>query len=453
MTIKRNHLLLIDDDRATLRALQLLLGEQYRSVNICNHPEQIPELLAKQSYDAILLDMNFRPGARSGNEGLYWLKRIRAIDPDVGIVLLTAHGEIDLAVQGMKIGAIDFLQKPWDNDRLFASLHSAVQVSNSRRQVKGTAVDGGLKDGFGDKMVLGRSPAMQQVLEMVGKVAGTSVNILLTGEHGTGKSMIAREIHRSSARKAQPFVSVDLGSIAESLFESELFGHTKGAFTGAGQERMGKFEQADGGTLFLDEISNLTPTLQAKLLVALESRAITRVGASKAKSIDIRLITATNQEPATLVKKGSFREDLLFRINTVQLKLPPLRTRGDDLFLYTSHYLEDFGKKYSKPGLSLSPESKQVMRYYRWPGNVRELKNIIERAVILSDTKTLQPDALNFQDAGLLEEEEVAFTLEEMERKMIVKAIDQHKGNLSAAAEQLGISRQTLYNKIKKYNL
>ncbi len=453
MAVRKHQILLIDDDRATLRALQLLLGEQYRSVNICNHPEQIPELLAEQRYEALLLDMNFRPGARSGNEGLYWLKRIREIDPDVGIVLLTAYGEIDLAVQGMKIGAIDFLQKPWDNDKLFASLHSAIQVSNSRRKAKGNLIGGRHQDGFGDKMVLGRSPAMQQILEMVGKVAATSANILLTGEHGTGKSMIAREIHQASSRKAQPFISVDLGSIAESLFESELFGHTKNAFTGAGQERIGKFEQADGGTLFLDEISNLTPALQAKLLVALEDRAITKVGASKAKSIDIRLITATNQQPATLVKKGTFREDLLFRINTVQLELPPLRARADDLFLYTQHYLEQFGKKYSKPGLFLSPESKQVMKHYRWPGNVRELRNIIERAVILSDTKTLHPDALNFQDTDLLEEEEVAFTLEEMERKMILKAIDQHQGNFSAAAEQLGISRQTLYNKIKKYHL
>ncbi|NRB47785.1 MAG: sigma-54-dependent Fis family transcriptional regulator [Saprospiraceae bacterium] len=451
--MKKNNLLLIDDDRATLRALQLLLGEQYRSVNICNHPEQIPELLAQQSYDAILLDMNFRPGARSGNEGLYWLKRIRAIDPAVGIVLLTAHGEIDLAVQGMKIGAIDFLQKPWDNDRLFASLHSAVQVSNSRRKAKGSLVEGRNEEGFGEKMILGRSPAMQQVLEMVDKVAATSANILLTGEHGTGKSMIARKIHQSSPRKDRPFISVDLGSIAESLFESELFGHAKGAFTGAGQERVGKFEQADGGTLFLDEIGNLSPPLQAKLLVALENRAITRVGGFQAKPIDIRLITATNQSPSALVKKGTFREDLLFRINTVQLELPPLRARADDLFLYAQHYFESFGKKYGKLGLYLSPESKQLMRHYRWPGNVRELRNIIERAVILSDTKTLHPAALNFQDAELLEEEEVAFTLEEMERKMILKAIDQHQGNFSAAAEQLGISRQTLYNKIKKYNL
>ncbi len=452
MAIKKNHLLLIDDDRATVRALQLLLGERYQSVSICTHPERIPELLAERTYDAVLLDMNFRPGARSGNEGLYWLKRIRETDPDVGIVLMTAYGEIELAVQGMKIGAIDFLQKPWDNDRLYASLHSAVQVTNSRRKAKGNL---GEEDaGFStEKMVLGKSPAMQQVVEVVAKVANTDANILLTGEHGTGKSMIAREIHRESKRRNRPFISVDLGAIAESLFESELFGHTKHAFTGAVKERVGKFEQADGGTLFLDEISNLSPTLQAKLLVALENRSITRLGASKAKSIDIRLITATNRHPNTLLKKGTFREDLLYRINTVQLELPPLRERGDDLFLYAAHYLEQFGKKYSKPGLYLSAESKRAMQLYRWPGNVRELRNVIERALIMSDTKTLQPNALNFQETSLLEEEEVAFTIEEMERQMIRKAIEQHQGNLSAAAEQLGISRQTLYNKIKKYSL
>lgn len=453
MPSKKHDLLLIDDDRATLRALQLLLGEHYQSVSICNHPEQIPELLSDRNYDAILLDMNFRPGARSGNEGLYWLKRIQETDPDLGIVLLTAYGEVELAVQGMKNGAIDFLQKPWDNDRLFASLHSAVQVTNSRRKAKGNLEREEYMGLSRDKMVLGKSPAMQRILGIATKVAGTEANILLTGEHGTGKSMIAREIHRQSKRKDRPFISVDLGAIAESLFESELFGHTKHAFTGAAKERIGKFEQADGGTLFLDEISNLSPTLQAKLLVALENRAITRLGASKSKPIDIRLITATNRHPGTLVKEGTFREDLLYRINTVQLELPPLRERGDDLFLYSTHYLEQFGKKYSKPGLYLSPESKQVMQQYRWPGNVRELRNVIERALILSETRTLHPNTLNFQETSLLEDEEVAFTIEEMERQMIRKAIEHHQGNLSAAAEQLGISRQTLYNKIKKYDL
>lgn len=453
MVIKKHHVLLIDDDRATLRTLQLLLGEQYQSVRASNHAEQIPELLAQQTYDALLLDMNFRPGARTGNEGLYWLKRIREVDPDLGIVLITAYGEIELAVQGMKIGAIDFLQKPWDNDRLFSSLRSAVQVTHSRRKAKGNFAEEGKENDPNDKMVLGQSPVIRQVLEMVEKIANTDANILLTGEHGTGKSMIAREIHRRSKRSHHSFVPVDLGSIASSLFESELFGHTKHAFTGAAQERIGKFEQANNGTLFLDEVSNLSPTLQAKLLVALENRAITRLGAQKAKPIDIRLITATNQPPRTMVKNGTFREDLLFRINTVQLELPPLRDRGEDLFLYATHYLEQFGKKYNKPGLFLSAESKQLMKHYRWPGNVRELRNVIERAVILSETRTLHPASLNFQDTSLLEEEEVAYTLEEMERKMILKTIEQHQGNFSAAAEQLGISRQTLYNKIKKYNL
>lgn len=453
MASKKHHLLLIDDDRGTLRALQLLLRERFQSVEAASHPEKIPELMAARPYDAILLDMNFRPGARSGNEGLYWLKRIREMDPEVGIILMTAYGDIELAVQGMKVGAIDFLQKPWDNEKLFASLQAAIQVSYSRRKAKGRLDKNEQATSPHQAIVLGQSPAIRQLLEVVEKVADTTANILLTGEHGTGKSMIAREIHRRSRRRDHPFISVDLGAIAASLFESELFGHTKSAFTGASQERKGKFELADGGTLFLDEISNLTPALQAKLLVALESRSITRLGAAQSKPIDIRLITATNQAPAALVKTGEFREDLLYRINTVQLELPPLRDRGDDLFLYASFFLEQFGKRYGKTGLYFSPESRQQMKRYRWPGNVRELMNVVERAVILSDSRVLSPADLNLQNASLREEEEIASTLEEMERKMILQAIEQHQGNMSAAAEQLGISRQTLYNKLRKYEV
>ncbi len=451
MTGNKHHILLIDDDRGTLRALQLLFREHFQSVEAASHPERIPELLGARSYDAILLDMNFRPGANSGNEGLYWLKRIREIDPEVGIVLMTAYGDIELAVQGMKVGAIDFLQKPWDNDKLFSSLQSAIQVSYSRRQVKGGL---GKNKPSGDPylgLILGQSAAIRQMLGVVEKVANTSANILLTGEHGTGKSMIAREIHQRSRRRDRPFISVDLGAIAASLFESELFGHTKNAFTGALKDRKGKFELADGGTLFLDEVSNLSPALQAKLLVVLESRSITRLGAEQSKPIDIRLICATNQAPEALVKKGTFREDLLYRINTVQLELPPLRDRGDDLFLYASSFLEQFGKKYGKTGLYFSEESNQQMKRYRWPGNVRELMNAIERAVILSDSRLLSPDDLNLQNTILQDQEEIALTLEEMERKMILQTIEQHQGNMSAAAEQLGISRQTLYNKMRKY--
>lgn len=452
MSGKEHHVLLIDDDYSTLRTLQLLLRDHFRSVEVTTQPKRIPELLAARTYDAILLDMNFQPGARSGNEGLFCLKRIRELDPDVGIVLMTAYGEIELAVQGMKNGAIDFLQKPWDNDKLFSSLQSAVQVSRSRRSVREQPVINSREDRSSPERVLGNSPAIRRMLDIVEKVAGTTANLLLTGEHGTGKSMIAKEIHRRSQRREGPFVSVDLGAVAESLFESELFGHNKGAFTGALQEKKGQFELANGGTLFLDEIGNLTPALQAKLLVALESRSITRLGAEGSRPVDIRLICATNQVPETLVRRGVFREDLLYRINTVQLELPPLRDRGDDLLLYTTHFLERFGKKYGKSGLEVSSEAKRQMKRYRWPGNVRELMNAIERAVILSDGRTLVPEDLNLRNITLQEEEEIALTLEEMESKMILQAIEQNQGNMSAAAEQLGISRQTLYNKVKKYD-
>lgn len=451
MNGEKHHLLLIDDDQSTLRTLQLLLREHFALVEVAAHPTQIPGLLARRTYDAVLLDMNFQPGARSGNEGLTCLRTIRQIDPEVGIVLMTAYGEIELAVQGMKNGAIDFLQKPWDNDKLLASLQSAIQVSTSRRRAKGQQTEkpkGGKPQA---ELILGQSPAMLRLLELVEKVADTSANILLTGEHGTGKSMIAEEIHRRSERRDQPFVNVDLGAVAESLFESELFGHTKGAFTGALQERKGHFEQAHNGTLFLDEIGNLTPALQAKLLVALETRSVTPVGTAQSRPVNIRLISATNQVPEVLVKNGLFREDLLYRINTVQLELPPLRERGDDLSLYASLFLEQFGNKYGKSGLTFSPEAIRKMMRYRWPGNVRQLMNVVERAVILSDKSVISPEDLNLRNINL-EEEEIGLTLEEMERKMIFQAIEQNQGNMSAAAEQLGISRQTLYNKVRKYD-
>lgn len=455
--MKSSCVLIIDDNKSVLSALELLLQPLCREVVTSVNPNQLPSLLEKNHFDAILLDMNFSAGINSGNEGLYWLRQILEHDANSSVIMITAYGDVELAVRAVKEGAVDFVLKPWENSKLVATINSAIQLQNSRREVK--LLKEKQQDLKGEvnrekSVIIGDSPAFKNVLNIVSKVAKTDANILITGENGTGKEVIARELHLQSLRSKEVMISVDMGSLSESLFESELFGHVKGAFTDANEERAGKFEVAKGGTLFMDEIANLSLPLQAKLLAALQNREIVKVGSNKKIAIDIRLLCATNSNLETLVKEGKFREDLLYRINTIQIEIPPLRERVSDIPLLAKFFLEIYSSKYKKPSLKISDKVLEQMQQYSWPGNVRELQHTIEKAVILGDGETLTPNDFFFSKSSTSSALNTsAITLEEMERQMIESSIEQNGGNLSAVALQLGITRQTLYNKIKKYQL
>lgn len=398
--------------------------------------------------------MNFSAGINTGNEGLYWLSRIKEYAAEIPVVLFTAYADIDLAVRAVKEGATDFVVKPWDNAKLVATLLAAYRLHESRREVKQLkAKEEVLKGQLSPErtVVWGESDVMRRVRQLIEKVAVTDANVLITGENGTGKEIVAREIHALSGRRGEVMISVDMGAITETLFESELFGHVKGAFTDAREDRVGKFEAANKGTLFLDEIGNLSYALQSKLLATLQSRKVIRVGSNKPIDVNIRLICATNSDLSRMVKEGTFREDLLYRINTIHVEVPPLRERGNDILLLAEAFLRDYGRKYRKPDLSFSGETRQRLLGYSWPGNVRELQHTVEKAVIMCDRQVLTPEDFLFKS----EPSEMAplETLEDMEREMIRKALERHEGNLSAVASRLGITRQTLYNKMKKFNL
>lgn len=418
------------------------------------NPNQIPSLLRMTHFDAILLDMNFSAGINTGNEGMYWLKRILEHDPNHSVIMITAYGDVELAVRAVKEGAVDFVLKPWDNSKLITTVNAAIQLQDSREEVKSLKEkEQNLKAAMKREptVIIGESPRFKRVLELVAKVAKTDANVLITGENGTGKEVIARELHRQSLRHNEVMVSVDMGSLSETLFESELFGHVKGAFTDAKEDRVGKFEVAKGGTLFMDEIANLSLPLQAKLLAALQNREIVKVGSNKKIPIDIRLVCATNSDLNVLVREGQFREDLLYRINTIQVEIPPLRERVEDIPLLANFFLGIYSAKYNNPGLKFDHEVMEQMKRYAWPGNVRELQHAVEKAVILSEGDTLTQHNFIFPDNTRVDSP--VRTLEEMERQMIESTIREHEGNVSAAADQLGITRQTLYNKIKKYRL
>jgi len=418
------------------------------------NPNQIPSLLRGTHFDAILLDMNFSAGINTGNEGMYWLKRILEHDPNHSVIMITAYGDVELAVRAVKEGAVDFVLKPWDNSKLITTVNAAIQLQDSREEVKSLKEkEQNLKAAMKREptVIIGESPRFKRVLELVAKVAKTDANVLITGENGTGKEVIARELHRQSLRHNEVMVSVDMGSLSETLFESELFGHVKGAFTDAKEDRVGKFEVAKGGTLFMDEIANLSLPLQAKLLAALQNREIVKVGSNKKIPIDIRLVCATNSDLNVLVREGQFREDLLYRINTIQVEIPPLRERVEDIPLLANFFLGIYSAKYNNPGLKFDHEVMEQMKRYAWPGNVRELQHAVEKAVILSEGDTLTQHNFIFPDNTRVDSP--VRTLEEMERQMIESTIREHEGNVSAAADQLGITRQTLYNKIKKYRL
>lgn len=449
---KQGTILVVDDNKGILTAVQMLLGTCFEKVITISTPNKIKSTLHNENIDVVLLDMNFSAGINTGNEGLFWLSEIKKEDASIQVVLFTAYADIDLAVRGIKEGATDFVVKPWDNAKLLETLRTAYNIRIANR--KGIALaDNKLVVSKESGMFWGESSAMQQLRSLIEKVARTDANILVTGENGTGKEMLAREIHMLSNRKKETLVPVDMGAITETLFESELFGHVKGAFTDARADRPGKFEVANNGTLFLDEIGNLSYHLQAKLLTVLQRRSIVRVGSNTPIPVNIRLICATNRDLQEMVEKGDFREDLLYRINTIHVEIPPLRERPEDIVPLTEIFLSKYANIYGKTTMHLSPDAKEKLSAQPWFGNIRELEHTIEKAVIIAEGNVLEGNDFDFPRAKKEAATKEATTLEEMEYNMIKSAMDKYSGNLSLVASQLGISRQTLYNKIKRYEL
>lgn len=452
----KGNILVVDDNKSVLSALEILLLPEFDEVKCLSNPNLLISELRKNPYNLVLLDMNFKAGVNTGNEGIFWLQQIKENHPDISVVLITAYGDVELAVKALKAGATDFILKPWENAKMLATVKSAIQLSMSREEVKHLRQkEKELKRVINkdEKYIIGSSPELMHVLKIVRKVAKTDTNILITGENGTGKELIAREIHRLSNRNNEMLVNVDMGAVSESLFESELFGHVKGAFTDARENRAGKFEVANQGTLFLDEIGNLSFHLQAKLLAALQNREITRIGSNKPIPINIRLICATNRNLHELVEKGIFREDLLYRINTIQIEIPPLRERGNDILVLADFFLKKYAYKYDKPNLKLNNQAQEKLLKYQWPGNIRELEHSIEKAVILSENNILKADDFFLKPVTGSKSESDTLKLEEMEQRLILLALEKNPGNVTAAAEQLGITRQTLYNKMKKFGI
>ena len=449
---KQGTILVVDDNKGILTAVQMLLGTCFEKVITISTPNKIKATLHDENIDVVLLDMNFSAGINTGNEGLFWLSEIKKEDVSIQVVLFTAYADIDLAVRGIKEGAADFVVKPWDNAKLLETLKTAYNIRTANRKGISIATDK-LVVSKESGMFWGESNAMQQLRSLIEKVARTDANILVTGENGTGKEMLAREIHLLSNRKKETLVPVDMGAITETLFESELFGHVKGAFTDARADRPGKFEVANKGTLFLDEIGNLSYHLQAKLLTALQRRSIVRVGSNTPIPVNIRLICATNRDLQEMVQKGNFREDLLYRINTIHVEIPPLRERPEDIVPLTEIFLSKYTKIYGKTAMCLSLDAKEKLKAQPWFGNIRELEHTIEKAVIIAERSVLDGNDFDFPRAKKKPVTKEATTLEEMEYNMIKNAMDKYSGNLSLVASQLGISRQTLYNKIKRYEL
>ncbi|MBX2901320.1 MAG: sigma-54-dependent Fis family transcriptional regulator [Cyclobacteriaceae bacterium] len=447
---------MIDDDEDVLLAAKMLLKKSNHQVIIEKNPNKIPFLLNNDTYDVILLDMNFSKDTTSGKEGFEWLKQIKERDADAVVIMITAFGDVEMAVRALKEGATDFILKPWQNEKLVATISTAIKLKKSYNEVDKLRkakqmLEEQISQPFRD--IIGQSNALKDVFGLIDKVAKTDANVLILGENGTGKELVARAIHQKSMRKDNSFVAVDMGAITETLFESELFGHKKGAFTDAREDRPGRFELANGGTLFLDEIGNLSMALQSKLLSALQSRQVTRVGSNQPIDVDIRLICATNMPLHQMVQEGKFRQDLLYRINTVEITIPPLSDRIDDIPLLANHFLNHYAKKYRKEVLNISPEAMNKLKKYPWPGNVRELQHAIERGVIMADSATLQESDFLFSRKGTSEAAADTLNLDEVEKAAVVKAIQLHSGNISKAAEELGLTRASLYRRMEKYGL
>ena len=443
---KSGTIIIVDDNKGVLTAVQILLKNYFSKVVTLSSPVTLTTAIREETPEVVLLDMNFTSGINTGNEGLFWLHEIKKVRRELPVVLFTAYADIDLAIRGIKEGASDFIVKPWNNQKLVETLQAAASSAQQGRKT------GNKKEPVNTPALYwGESKSMQQLRTLIEKVASTDANILITGENGTGKEMLAREIHALSNRRQQEMIAVDMGAITESLFESELFGHVKGSFTDAHTDRTGKFEAADHSTLFLDEIGNLPYHLQAKLLTVLQNRNVTRIGSNKVIPVDIRLISATNKDIPEMVKQGLFREDLFYRINTIHLEIPPLRERGDDILLFIDTFLRRFTSKYQRPDIRMHEQTIEKLRSYHWPGNIRELQHAIEKAVILCEGNVIRPKDILVKQSWKPQTASVVPNLEEVERQAIETAILQNNGNLTAAAEQLGISRQTLYNKLKRF--
>jgi DNA-binding NtrC family response regulator len=450
MLLKNATILVIDDDTDVLTAVRLLLKTEVKEVVIEKNPDAIKTLLPKKEFDLILLDMNFNSSINTGNEGIFWLKKIKELSPTTAVIMITAYGDIDLAVRSLKEGAGDFVIKPWHNERLLETIKELLQKRS------GTSTAANNNDSVIGSELLGESEPMEDIFKKIEKIAPTDANILVMGENGTGKDLVAKAIHQRSLRANKPFVKVDAGSLTETLFESELFGYKKGAFTDAKEDRMGRFEAANGGTLFLDEIGNISLQQQARLLTVLQNRQVTRLGSNQPIPIDIRLICATNVPFSELANENRFRKDLVYRINTVEITIPPLKKRNEDIGLLAKHFVKLYAAKYFKPDMELDSTALNKLEQYHFPGNVRELQYVIERTVIMSEDDVISETDLIFSslENQLQDEDNTAdFRLSTVERNAIQKVIEKHNGNITKAAKELGLTRTALYRRLSKYDI
>lgn len=448
MNLKDASILVTDDDPDVLTAVRLLLKPLVKEVVMEKNPENLPTLLSRQQFDLVLLDMNFKSAINTGNEGFFWLNKIKSIRPEVSVIMITAYGDIDLAVRSLKQGAADFVIKPWHNDLLIETIKEAIKPKGKIPAPKTTAKDT-------DPHMVGESDIIKDILYKLDKIAPTDANILILGENGTGKDLIAKAIHNRSLRSEKPFIKVDVGALTDSLFESELFGHKKGAFTDAREDRVGRFEAAQGGTLFLDEIGNISLQQQAKLLSVLQNRQVIKLGSNEPIPVDIRLICATNLPLNELANEVRFRKDLIYRINTMELMVPPLRYRGHDILLLAKHFIKIYADKYMKPAHEFDRKAQEKLMNYSFPGNVRELQYTIERAVIMAEDTTLQPGDLIFSplETQVAASIQTDFNLNNLEKNAILLVIEKHGGNITKAAKELGLTRTALYRRLSKYDL
>lgn len=450
MNLKQANILVLDDDKDVLTAISLLLKKEVKEVLTEKNPENLLALLKKHSFDLVLLDMNFNASINTGNEGIYWLKRIKEVYPQIAVIMITAYADIDLAIRSLKEGAADFIVKPWNNQKLVEAIQEVLRKKDGEKGNSGA-------QNFDELGLIGSSEVMQTIFSKIEKVAPTDANILILGENGTGKDLIAKAIHQKSMRANKAYVKVDVGALTESLFESELFGHKKGAFTDAREDRVGRFEAANDGTLFMDEIGNISLQQQAKLLTVLQNRQIVRLGTNTNIPVNLRLICATNLPLTELANETKFRKDLVYRINTVEIMVPPLRARKGDVALLARHFLKFYGNKYFKPEAAFSDKALEKLQDYHYPGNVRELQYIVERAVIMADSEVLQPGDLIFSplesNSKLISEEESETKLSTIEKQTILRVIEKNNGNITKAAKELGITRTALYRRLSKYEI
>ncbi|WP_298518565.1 sigma-54 dependent transcriptional regulator [uncultured Kordia sp.] len=456
MRKKEASILIVDDDDDILFSARISLKKYFTEIITTNNPKKINNYITSQTFDVVLLDMNYRIGFEDGKEGLYWLQQVKEISPETTVILMTAFGSVNLAVEAIKQGATDFILKPWNTEKLYSIVNAGVELARSKRKTTQLeTVQKQLDKDFHQQTehIIGKSAAMKKAINLVQKVAPTDANVLILGENGTGKYVFAKEIHLQSERKNHPFIHVDLGALNENLFESELFGYAKGAFTDAQKDTLGRFELAAGGTIFLDEIGNLPLHLQSKLLTVIQNRKVTRLGEGNERTIDVRIICATNAPIHEMVNEQTFRQDLLFRINTIELQLPPLRERNEDIEVLAHHFLKKLNQRYRKQLSSISNSALIALKNYNWPGNIRELEHIIERAVIITENTSIEAEDLHFSSRKVATNTPVTLNLEETEKILIQQAMDKHHGNISKAAKDLGLTRAALYRRLEKHQL